>query len=119
MKRRVHGGNLTSKKETSYSSTLRKYNNDYTKGLKDFLKSRADGVVVMFTNSFTEITNPDTKYVPSKEPFPKLDVIYQEKLEWKLTQGRDTRKEKPQAVTHAVYGPQSYDGAVEKKKNLP
>lgn len=84
MRRRVHGGNLTSKKDTGYRSVLRSANMRYVRAVGRATLSKQDAVVVRFTNNFTVITTPSTKPERAANPYPKLDVIYQENMGWKL-----------------------------------
>lgn len=83
-KRRAHGGNLTMRKDTGYRSTLRMANMRYAMSHKNGFINKQDAVAVLITNEFTEIKDQSTIPVMSKHPFPKMDVIYQERMEWKL-----------------------------------
>lgn len=80
-RRRIHGNNLTTKNETSTRSTLRQMNLRYSAHSVAQMKTIQDAVVVKFTSQFTEISSPDTPFVPSAKKFKKLDVVYQEHKE--------------------------------------
>ena len=95
MKRRLHGQNLTMRKDTCYHSILRGDNMDYLFNVKNSKIDKKDAIVVTFTNTFTEIENKDTNVPNRNYPFPRLDVIYQNKNEWKL-------KKEPPAVSQAT-----------------
>lgn len=107
LRRRVYGGNLTSKKETGYRSTLRMANMRYVNLHRSGYKSQQEAVVVKLTNNFTEITSSSTVPHVSKFPFPKMDVIYQEHMEWKL---KNEAKEEVKAKLSAVTDNYVYNG---------
>lgn len=77
MKRRIHGGNLTVKRNTNMSSPLRRYNINYINYVTKENKSRQRAVAVRITNFFTEIKDPGTPFKFSGHTFPRLDVVYQ------------------------------------------
>lgn len=114
MRRRVYGGNLTSRKDTGYRSTLRSENMRYASTHKNGFVNKQDAVAVRITNDFTEITSPLTKPAISKYPFPKMDVIYQEKMEWKLDMEKSNREPPPVSaiVENYVY---NEDNGLKKK----
>ena len=99
LRRRVHGGNLTSRKETGYRSALRTANMRYALAHRSGFKNKQEAVAVRITNSFTEIKNPSTVPSKAKYPFPKLDVVFQEHMEWKLER---EQKELANSVVSAV-----------------
>lgn len=98
MKRRVHEGNLTRRKETSYTSALRGENNRYISSYSRTVKTKQDAVIARFTNSYIEIFDKDTPFTPSKNKFPKLDMVYMNKTEWKLKRDSDDKKTKFSSV---------------------
>ena len=98
MKRRVHEGNLTRRKETSYTSALRGENNRYISSYSRTVKTKQDAMIARFTNSYTEIADKDTPFTLSKNKFPKLDMVYMNKTEWKLKRDSDDKKSKFSSV---------------------
>lgn len=79
MKRRIHEGNLTVKKGTNMASPLRRENLKYLNNITKKNINRQCGVAVKITNSFVEIDSR-TPFMLSEYRFPRLDVVYQEKM---------------------------------------
>ena len=55
-------------------------------------------MIARFTNSYIEIFGKDTPFTPSKNKFPKLDMVYMNKTEWKLKRDSDDKKSKFSSV---------------------
>ena len=55
-------------------------------------------MIVRFTNAYIEIFDKDTPFTFSKNKFPKLDMVYMNKTEWKLKRDSDDKKLKFSSV---------------------